>query len=459
MKYSDDKKISTKGRVLVVDDQPANVKLLGVKLSSAGYEVLKAYSGEEAVEISRKLQPDIILLDIIMPGMDGFEVTERLKQDPETSTIPIVLLTSLAGVDDNVRGLDAGADDFLSKPVNQTELFTRVRSLMRLKELQDQLRAREKSFVHSAQELSEPGRMKQNIILVVEDDEKTAKQMRKVLESDGYDTVVAKDSQSALAIINTSTPDLILIDIILPEVSGLELVQRLKTDPSLEDVPIIMNSVLADLETRVKGIDLGADDYLVKPVNSLEMLARVRANLRKKAVRQQLRRDLDALFKQSITDSLTGLYTRQYLITIAEREITSSKRYNRPFSALMLDIDHFKRLNDTFGHLSGDSVLKELGNILTNNIRTCDVAARYGGEEFIVILSDTNLQGALVTAERLRVAVETYPFPEVGGEKITMSVGVTELRANDINVNSLIKRADEALYMVKKDGRNSVKEG
>lgn len=441
------------GRVLVVDDQPQNVKLMEARLKASGCEVLKAYNGQDAIRIAHESRPDIVLLDIMMPGMDGYEVCEKLKKDPETALIPIVLVTALEGTEDKVRGLDAGADDFLTKPVNQTELLTRVRSLVKLKRLQEEMKART-NLAYLPEETRAKGKQ---IILVVDDNEKIAKHCKLVLESEGYEVITAANGTEALKVLDETEPDLIMLDIILPDMDGIKLLGRIKANVLLADVPALIMSVLSDIETKVRGLETGADDYLVKPIDKQEMLARVRAALRKKELSDRLKSNLDTAFKQSVTDQLTGLYNRRYLVTVLEREIEASRRYSRPFSVLLMDIDKFKDINDSLGHLVGDAVLKDLGGILNGSLRRGDVASRYGGEEFVVVLTETGLRDAMQAAEKLRKIVEGHRFQKVE-KNVTISIGVAEFGNGDVDMDAIIKRADDALYEAKQQGRNMVRE-
>jgi len=442
-----------KDRVLVVDDEPMNVRVMAVHLEAKGYEVLKAYNGEEALRITREAKPDLILLDIIMPGMDGYEVTARLRKDPETTIIPIVLVTGLQGTEDKVKGLNAGADDFLIKPVKQAELLARVRSLLKLKRLHEEVMAKSNLPPHLITG-SDDSRQGKSIILIVEDDERAAKNYGLILGTAGYDIITAATEKEAEEILNEAVPDLILLDIMLPDKSGLELLALLRGESGFENIPIIIISSIDDLETKVKGIDTGADDYLVKPVNALELIARVKSNLKKYEIQQRLKKNVDQLFVQSITDQLTGLCNRHYLQTVIEREIAAAKRYGSGFSLLLFDIDHFKSVNDTYGHLAGDSVLRELGRIVKDDSRTSDVVARYGGEEFVVLLPNTAKEAAVAVAEKLRKTVADFGFANVEGRAITISIGVTEGLAADDRMESVVKRADEVLYRAKQKGRN-----
>jgi two-component system cell cycle response regulator len=224
----------------------------------------------------------------------------------------------------------------------------------------------------------------------------------------------------------------------------------------MEEISVIIVSSINDLETRVKGIDLGSDDYLVKPVNALEMLARVRAAIRKTRARLKLKQTLNDVFKLSITDSLTGLYNRQYFNSYLEKLMASARRHDRQFSILFVDIDRFKAVNDTFGYLVGDSVLKKLAVIFEDNLRTSDLVARFGGEEFVLLLSDTDIQGARLLAEKLRSDVESFGFEGLDGTNITISIGLSESLDLDGTVNDIVKRADDALYKAKESGRNRI---
>ena len=448
--------ITDGGTILIVDDMPVNVKILSSKLVAAGYECLKAYSGEEAVEIAKAESPDIILLDIMMPGMDGYEVTRTLKSDPRTSIIPIVMVTALEGVDDKVKGLDAGADDFLTKPPNQTELIARVRSLIKLKKLQEEAEIRT-THDHTPPQttLSKHEEEKKGTILIIEDEVKTSSLWSRVL-STNYECIMAKTGEEGLEAMDMGVPDLVLLDLLLPDMHGLDLLKRIKKNPIMEEISVIIVSSINDLETRVKGIDLGSDDYLVKPINALEMLARVRAAIRKTRARLKLKKTLNEVFKLSITDSLTGLYNRQYFNSYLEKLMASSRRHDRPFSILFVDIDRFKSVNDKYGHLIGDSVLKNLAVIFEDNLRASDVVARFGGEEFVLLLSDTDIKGAEMLAEKLRTDVEAFGFEGLDGSFITISVGLSESLDLDASVDDVVKRADDALYKAKEGGRNCV---
>ncbi len=275
----------TKAKVLLVDDEPIIRNIMEAALSEEGYRVATAANGALALAQVEASRPDVILLDIVMPELSGFQVTEKLKADPATAGIPIILVTGLGSIEDRVRGLEAGADDFLSKPFNLDELLVRVRSLARLKELQDRLAAKE---AESPVKAEKPKRRSSPLVLVVEDDERIVRICENVLGAGNYQTIDAGDAETGLRFLEEETPDLVILDLMLPGMEGLEFLARIRDNPATAGVPVIIVSALGDLKTKVKGLQMGADDYLVKPISSLELLARVRANLRKREMARNL---------------------------------------------------------------------------------------------------------------------------------------------------------------------------
>jgi diguanylate cyclase (GGDEF)-like protein len=355
--------LSRKNRILVVDDVPVNVQLLTTYLTSVGYEVFTARDGEEALEKVTATQPDLVLLDVMMPKLNGFEVCERVKSDPTTRIIPVIMVTALNEIEDKIKATESGADDFVSKPFNKLELLTRVKSLLRIKQLHDELRA------------------------------------------------------------------------------------------------------------KVKELELA---------------------------RERLR-------QLAITDGLTGLYNHRYLKEHLEQELLRANRHQLRVSVAMLDIDHFKKFNDTYGHPAGDAILRTLGRLLKDNIRKIDLAARYGGEEFCLVLVETSKTAAVIAAEKVRRIVEAYPFdisndglqlstlapwtphpvseearpslanvaanvaiaedhngksapanPFIYNHRLTISMGIATFPDDAVELGQLIEVADQRLYRAKKQGRNQV---
>jgi two-component system cell cycle response regulator len=447
-----------KKSILIVDDDPLNLKLLVNKLSREEYRILTASDGKEAVEQAQKELPDLILLDIMMPVMDGYQATETLKNNPETKDIPIILITALDGTEEKLRGLEAGSDEFLNKPVNTAELLARVKSLLRMKMYKDQLKSRAQlsdSVVYQAplqQEINLP------TILLVEDEELHVRLIQTYLSADAYRIEVVKTGEDCLSRVLNDKVDLVLLDILLPGMNGFEVVRRLREIEESKNLQVVALTNLPDMESKIKGIELGADDYLVKPINRHELRVRIRSLIKKKAYLDTLQTEYDSAVHSAITDRLTGLYNRAYFEHFIQMEIKRAERHYGMLGLIMMDIDDFKYYNDHFGHLAGDEILRSLGKLIRQNTREIDLAARYGGEEFIIVLPSTPPEGAVVVAERIRRIVSEHCFlPQNDCEKrLTVSAGVAAYPAEGRNVEELIFAADSLLYRAKAEGKNRV---
>jgi len=287
-------------------------------------------------------------------------------------------------------------------------------------------------------------------ILLVEDSPTQAMSVKDVLEHEGYDVVVAGDGIEGLAQFYSFEPDVVLLDGILPKMDGFEVCRTLKEGRNDRFTPVIMLTVRGDLSSKVTALDLGADDYLTKPFEPEELLARMRAALRIKRLEQKLR-------ESSATDDLTGLYNRGFLMRRMEEELANAARHKTPLSCLMVDIDRFKRVNDTYGHQFGDEVLRRAAALARSCIRPGDVAARYGGEEFVLVLRDACTTAARSASERLRLrAAETVFAHGANRTRITISCGVACYPENVAkpSVDAVISAADSALYTAKRNGRN-----
>ncbi len=450
-------------RILVVDDDPMNVKLVEGILKKEGYESIKAFGGSEALEKARHHRPDLILLDVMMPGIDGYQVTRKLKADPATAGIPIIMITALNGTEDKVRGLECGADEFLSKPVNAAELLARAKSMLRLKQYQDQLMLRTRSETDFGKGhgplAAAAGIKRRQHVLVVEDNDKDLRLLSGQIEDQAFDLSVAHDGEAALQTILAGGIDLVLLDIFLPGMDGFEVCQRLKESAATRDIQVALITCLQDLEGKIKGMELGADDYLVKPVDGRELSARVKALLAKKSYLDRLHAHYEQALSSAISDGLTGLYNQTYFKKYLELELKRSLRQNYPTSLLMLDLDDFKGLNDRFGHPAGDKVLQEFARLIREAIREVDLAARYGGEEFAVVLPYSDAQGARVVAERILTALRDLRLTgEMGAdhEMITASIGIAACPASARDARALIQMADTMLYRAKQNGKNRV---
>jgi two-component system, cell cycle response regulator len=445
-------------RVLVVDDIEQNRKLLSDKLKSEYFHVITAVDGEDGVEKALAEEPDVILMDIMMPKLNGIDACRKLKTDPRSEHIPIVLVTALNEREDRLRGLGAGADDFLTKPVSDLHLLSRVRALTKYKMVADELRKREASGkrmgavdIVSSGRASEPAR-----ILVVDENERQARRICRYLE--GLHRPISHSEASQLGI-SGSMVDLMIVSLSNEKLDGLRLCAYFRSLESTRDLPILVVAEPDDEKKAVRALDLGASDIVIKPIDSEELSARVKTQVRKKRYLDALRARLDQSMELAVTDQLTGLHNRRYMRVQLESFVKRSLMGGDPVSILLCDIDHFKRVNDIHGHGAGDDVLREFGRRLRENIRPTDLACRYGGEEFVVIMPDTSHALAQAAGERLRLIMSQDGFRINRGDelKVTMSGGVATVAADD-TIDALLQRADDALYRAKSGGRNRVEQ-
>jgi two-component system cell cycle response regulator len=299
-------------------------------------------------------------------------------------------------------------------------------------------------------------------ILVVEDSRTQAEWLEQVLAREGHLVSLAMDGREAIRRVRSEPPDLVLLDMILPDMNGLEVLRVIKARSEEQFIPVILLSVRSDLDSRVTGLRLGADDFLAKPFADAEITARAAAMLRIKSLQDQLRATKAELEKLSVTDGLTGLYNHRHFEERLAEEFRRSQRYADPVSLIMLDLDHFKDVNDRHGHPFGDRVLRETAQLIRSSIRDPDICSRYGGEEFAIILPKTHLQGALAVSERIFRALRAKTYTaEVDGQavplRVTASVGVSFYPSKEVtSPDLLVKFADEALYRAKREGRDTI---
>ena len=447
-------------RVLVVDDILSNVKLLEAKLAAEYFEVITANNGEQALARIASDDPDIVLLDVMMPGMDGFEVCRRIKSNAKTTHIPIVMVTALDQPSDRVTGLDAGADDFLTKPVDDMALFARVRSLVRLKMMTDELRMREETgqsmgLTDASETMFDPdptGR-----ILIVEDRPESVAWFRAALEAKNKVADIATFDE-ALVSARGGDFDLIVVSLGIRAFDGLRLCSHLRSLAEIRNTPILVLVSEGENRKLAQALDMGVNDYLMRPVDRNELMARVKTQLRKKRYADKLRHNMQLSLEMAITDQLTGLHNRRYMARHLDTLMKNASDA-KPISFLIMDIDYFKAVNDTYGHDVGDEVLREFASRVAANVRGIDLACRYGGEEFVVVMPDTDAGFAYTVAERLRQSIELTPFPISRAPhkiNVTASIGIASSSGTGDDSDKLLHRADQALYRAKREGRNRV---
>ena len=448
-------------RVLVVDDLEPNVKLLEAKLRAEYFEVMTATSGQEAIDLATEHQPDIVLLDVMMPGLDGFQTCEILKANDQTWHIPVVMVTALDQQADRVAGLQAGADDFLTKPVQDIAMFARVKSLTRFKQMTDELRHRHdagaRMGVLSKTDLSAFDDKPATILAVTDDTEISALENGSEHLPKHISVVYENDARMALEAIRRGEPDLVFIDLSMESYDPLRLCSAIRAFDTSRLAPLL--AIAGQEETRqlIRALDLGVSDYLKTPIDSEELAARVRTQIRRMRYIESLRQSFDQTLELAITDQLTGLYNRRFLGNQGGRLIEEAHGEGHPLCALMVDIDHFKMVNDTYGHDAGDHVLREVASRLTRSVRGSDLACRTGGEEFAIIMPRTPVDSAKAIAERVLKAVSDEGVNLTDGQRldVTVSIGSATLAEGD-TLASVLKRADEALYLSKQNGRNQI---
>ena len=398
----------------------------------------------------------------MMPDMDGFEVCRRLKANPSTHHLPVIMVTALDQASDRVKGLEAGADDFLTKPVSDLALVARVRSLVRLKMMTDELRmravtSREIGIENPAREaIADTG--KGGRILVVEDRKASWERLMMMLGNE-HEVEVEAEPSEALFRVADGGYDLIVVSLGLENFDGLRLASQVRSLERTRTMPILAIAEADDNARLMRGLEIGINDYLIRPIDKNELMARVRTQIRRKRYTERLRDNVQMSIEAAITDALTGLHNRRYMETHLATLVEQAHARGKPLTVLVLDIDFFKAVNDTHGHDAGDDVLREFAVRLKKSIRGIDLACRLGGEEFVVVMPDTDMAVATMVAERLRRRIAADPFAIHKGERkveVTISIGLAAVAGPDDSAANVLKRADQALYRAKRDGRNRV---
>lgn len=467
-----------KANILVVDDTRDNLRLLSNILTEQGYLVRPVSKGSKALSATKAKLPDLILLDIMMPDMDGYTVCEQLKADERTRDVPIIFISALNETFDKVKAFSCGGVDYVTKPFQGEEVIARVATHLALRKMQKSLEAeiaerkraeealrehnRELALLHHISQQLQACRTEQDTYQVL------TETCEHLFPSSSGGLLRLDDGQTSLETVASwgSPPpefqqlsaeclDLVYpdhIDIIEhPEVGTIA--SRIGYSPDSKSLCIPISSsetLLAVLTFSFETEEEWSQRMEAKQMILTEMVAHYALTLVNLRLRETLR-------LESIRDPLTELYNRRHMEEALVREIRRARRYDTPVSILMLDVDHFKTFNDTYGHEAGDVVLQELGALLQRNIRGGDIACRYGGEEFLLILPDTPLGIATQRAEQILKQIRTLTIAyQDTSFHITTSIGVSALPSHGHEVQHLIHAADEALYQAKNNGRNQV---
>ncbi len=372
------------------------------------------------------------------------------------------MVTALDQPSDRVTGLEAGADDFLTKPVQDLALFARVRSLVRLKVMMDELRNRKTTGTSLGWDDDDAVVFDTSVptdgtILIVDEQERVMERIAKALDGVGELSFMAGGDDAAERA-REKNFDLIIVSLTMRDTDGLRVCSKLRSFEETRHVPILVMVDDGNTKLLVRALEMGVNDYVVRPVDKQEFLARVKTQLKRKRFADKLWENFHLSMQLATTDAVTGLYNRHYLTSHMDTRMQAAQKHGKDLSVLMMDIDHFKAVNDTYGHAVGDLVLKEFATRIERNIRGVDLAARYGGEEFVVMMPETPTDWATMIGNRLREEVSDNSFDfelKEGAISITVSIGVATSKDGQTPAQ-LLEAADKALYEAKAAGRNKV---
>lgn len=455
------------GKILIADDVATNRIVLKVKLAAAFYETFQASSGAETLEKARANHPDLILLDVELPDLDGIEVCQRLKADPQTRDIPVVMVTAFRDMARKIEALEAGADEVFWKPLDEVVLLARLRSLLRARETARELGLRQ----DTCRELgfAEPvaAFTPQALVGLVSQDPATRDRWSRELQPHVGARLVTLDPDQAMTIAEQHlAPDVFVLGVDPAQPGGgLRLMSELRSRQLTRHAAICVVLPAGARDLSAMALDLGASDLIEADADPSEMALRIRIQLSRKRQADGLRESLQDRLRLAMTDPLTGLYNRRYAMAHLARMAEHATQTGRSFAVMILDLDRFKSVNDTYGHAAGDSVLIEVAARLSAHLRPVDLLARIGGEEFLVALPDATLADARLAAERLRRAVAETPISLAQGRgaiAVTSSIGLAlgnTAASAGLTVADLIHSADMALLGAKYDGRNQVMVG
>jgi two-component system cell cycle response regulator len=449
-------------RVLVVDDSFGSVALLKAHLKSEYLEAICASDGPAALAAVVENQPDLVVLDLMMDGMDGFEVCHRIKSNPDTTHIPILILSGLDQPSDRAKALNAGADAYMTKPPKPLPFTARVRSLIQSKRVLDDLRFPEQPGPEMRFE-ADRGATMLNVdvsdgqLIFITDDRRSLDQIRIPL-APRHQVHVDGDPEDALLVLKRAEFDVVLVDLGLGSTDGLRFCSRLRSLDETRRTPLLAVMHDDNAIVRQRALEMGVSDFVTLPVHTAELDAIVNAQVRHKRYGNALRQSLQRSLERAVRDPLTGIHNRGYLQTHLGPLVSQNVARGRPVSLLLIDVDHFKNVNDTYGHDAGDEVLRAIARRISSNTRDINLRCRFGGEEFVAVFPGIDSVMAVLIGERLRRIVGGEPIAitsEKSPIRATISIGVATSGPAD-TAETLLKRADQALYRAKKEGRNRV---
>ncbi|MDI6695005.1 MAG: diguanylate cyclase [Anaerolineales bacterium] len=482
-----------KADILVVDDTPENLRVLSHMLSHYGYKVRAVTEGALAITIAQTAPPDLIMLDVNMPGMDGYETCQQLKADERTRSIPVIFISALGEVEDKVKAFAVGGVDYVTKPFQIEEVLARLETHLSIRRLQIELEQKNQRLAAGLAELSESRAAEREQRILAETLRDTIAAINSTLN---FNEVLTLILNNLARVVPHDAANIALIDehgiLHIRESRGYkergvaELIASLslplnhfptwrkiaetrapiaisdtRLTPDWVEIPEmswVRSTAAAPIISQGKIIGLLNLDSATPGFFKSEHAERLQTFSNYAAVAIEKARLFERTQQLAIMDELTGLYNRRQILHLAKSEYERARRYHRTLSVIMIDIDQFKHINDTYGHPVGDRILQALATCCRANLRSVDLIGRYGGEEFLVLMPETNMEKALEVAERIRRNVEAIHLPTPKGPaQITISLGVATLAVgSDVSLDQLIINADDALYMAKAAGRNRV---
>jgi two-component system cell cycle response regulator len=444
--------------ILIVGDLPLNNQSLQQKLADDYCDVFMANSEEEALNLLQEHHIDLVLLAVATAELDPYQLCTSIKTTPQTSHIPVVMIANNQRLPERIQAFEAGSDDFLSGTAPEMRVIARIRSLLRIKSLFDEIRLRDQTWNKFGIELAEEFQVVQDV----------AASRVLLLDNDNAHTRLITDTLSKLGIVTTITTevdnptspyDLIIISTLMKDIDGLRICSKFRSTPGTKYTPILIITSENNNEQLIKALDMGVTDYIMTPIDAHELEIHVKTQIRRKKYQDVLLSHYSMVAKMAAVDELTKLYNRRYFdshinLLVLQANLTQRKK----IAVFMIDIDDFKQVNDKYGHLVGDELLKELSRRISVGVRMTDLVARFGGEEFVIALPGLSAHAAEIVAERIRILVGEEPFfSKLLGREIvaTISLGVSNRTFGD-TPEQLLLRADSALYQAKERGKNRV---
>ena len=444
--------------ILVVDHIEANVKSLEKRLASAYYTALTANSHNKAFEILKHNKIDIVLLDFVTIKKDLFNICKQIRSNPDSTYIPIIIIMPESGIDDRIKVLEAGADDLLTKPLNDVELFTRIDSLARMKSVIDELTLRNQThtilgsnIVHVQEDFQK------SKIIIINNDLDQSKYIQAILHDCTGEVKLCANPQDMDNILKNFIPDLFIISCDMANIDPLRICAALRAKEALQHSFIILMADKKHNNILIQGMAIGMNDYCLTDCSKSEIIARVTTQLRHKLYIDHLIHNLENNANDAIKDGLTNIFNRRYFDNHVQLMAQHAIKAEKHLILAMIDIDHFKTINNTFGHQTGDIVLGDVASIFKKNLRVTDLVARYGGDEFVIVITSTSMTQSKKMLDTIRTRVKVHKFYSHKTKhaiQVTLSVGMAKYTGG--SVKTIITASDKALYQAKSIGRNKV---